>query len=306
MTKNKSIPEVYMKHYDSVIIGHITMDNNIDHLGNGINICGGAVLFSSASAYALGHKVAAVTRVAGKDSERLSHFTIPAEDVYVIPCESSTTMRNEYFTADKERRRCTCLSLGNPFEGSDIPLDISADIYHFAGLIYGDFPNDMIKDCAARGAVALDVQTCLRHADMSDGSMFFEDWADKEGMLPFVTYLKTDAAEAEIMTGFSDRYEAAKQLYAWGAKEVLITHNTEVIAYDGAEFYSCPIRARNLSGRTGRGDTTFAAYINERLGKDIKTSLLYATALVSLKMETPGPFKGTRADVEEYINQFYK
>ena len=82
-------------------------------------------------------------------------------------------------------------------------------------------------------------------------------------------------------------------------------NNTEVIAYDGKEIYSCPIKARNLSGRTGRGDTTFAAYINERLTSNIKTALLYATATVSLKMETPGPFKGTRADIDAYINEFF-
>ena len=34
-------------------------------------------------------------------------------------------------------------------------------------------------------------------------------------------------------------------------------------------------------------------------------ALLYATALVSLKMETPGPFKGTREDVLRYIREFY-
>lgn len=38
-----------------------------------------------------------------------------------------------------------------------------------------------------------------------------------------------------------------------------------------------PIRARNLSGRTGRGDTTFAGYINERLTADIPTVLRSAT-----------------------------
>ena len=37
-----------MKNYDSVIIGHITEDHNIDHLDNEVHICGGAVLFSSA------------------------------------------------------------------------------------------------------------------------------------------------------------------------------------------------------------------------------------------------------------------
>ena len=294
-----------MKNYDSVIIGHITEDHNIDHLDNEVHICGGAVLFSSASAHALGHKVAAITRLAKKDENRLSQFTVPAEDVYPIFCEISTTIRNKYFTADKERRECRCLSLGDSFKTEDVPDDVCGKIYHLAGLIYGDFPDEMIKHFSKKGAVAVDVQGFLRHADKKTGEMFFEDWKTKKEMLPYITYLKTDAAEAEIMTGLKDRREAAKLLYSWGAKEVLITHNTEVIAYDGKEIYSCPIKARNLSGRTGRGDTTFAAYINERLTSNIKTALLYATATVSLKMETPGPFKGTRADIDAYINEFF-
>lgn len=293
-----------MKHYDSIIIGHITKDFNIDHLKNSHEICGGAVLFSSASAYALGHKVAAVTKLAESDKDRLDSFTIPSEDVYCSFCKESTNMKNEYFTADKEKRRCTCASRAEAFSVEDLP-EVEADIYHFAGLIYGDFPNDMIIECSKKGAVAVDVQACLRHADMSDGSMFFEDWADKEKMLPYITYLKTDAAEAEIMTGTADRVEAAKMLYNLGAKEVLITHNTEVLVYDGQNVYTCPIRARNLSGRTGRGDTTFAAYINERLNHGIKESLLNATATVSMKMETPGPIKSGRNDIEAYISEFY-
>ena len=292
------------KHYDSVIIGHITKDYNIDHLGNTVEICGGAVLYSSASAHVLGHKVAAVTRLANNDLDRLDAFTIPKEDIYSIESKNSTTMKNEYFTPDKERRRCTCLSLGDPFTIDDIPK-ANADIYHFAGLTYGDFSNDLIKKCAELGAVAVDVQACLRHADMTDGSMYFEDWADKKEMLPFIKFLKTDAAEAEIMTGTSNREEAAKILHSWGADEVLITYNTEVLIYDGKSVFTCPIRARNLNGRTGRGDTTFAAYINERLNNDIASSLLYATATVSLKMETPGPLKCSRQDIEEYIKSFY-
>lgn len=85
----------------------------------------------------------------------------------------------------------------------------------------------------------------------------------------------------------------------------LLTHNTEVLAYDGKEIYTCPIKARNLSGRTGRGDTAFAGYIAARQSQNIQESLLYCTALVSLKMETPGPFKGTKKDVLDYIKNFY-
>ena len=188
----------------------------------------------------------------------------------------------------------------------DIPDDIDADIYHFAGLIYGDFSSETVIKTAKKGDVAVDVQGFLRHWNPEDKSMFFEDWADKKAVLPYITYLKTDAAEAEIMTGTDDRREAAEILHSWGAQEILITHNTEVLAYDGKNIYTCPIRARNLSGRTGRGDTTFAAYINERLSHNIRESLLTATATVSLKMETPGALKASRADIEKYIDEFYK
>ena len=137
-------------------------------------------------------------------------------------------------------------------------------------------------------------------------TMAFHDWAEKKEYLPCIDYLKTDAAEAEILTGLTDRAEAAKLLHQWGAKEVLITHNTEVLVYDGREIYTCPIKARNLSGRTGRGDTTFAGYITERQRAGIEDALLYCTALVSLKMETPGPFQGSRDDVLAYIAEFYR
>ena len=295
-----------MKHYESVIIGHITEDINIDHEDNAVRICGGAVLYSSASAYALGHKVAAVTKLADADRARLAQFTLPEEDIYVRSCAASTTIRNKYYTADKERRDCVCLSRGTPFTLSDLPADITGDIYHFAGLIVGDYADGMIEACAEKGAVAVDVQGLLRHADAETGEMYFEDWAQKKTLLPLITYLKTDAAEAEILTGTADRAEAAKILHQWGAKEVLITHNTEVLAYDGKTLCTCPIKARNLSGRTGRGDTTFAAYLTERLHSDLQTALLVATATVSLKMETPGPLRCTRSDVEAYIDRFYR
>ncbi len=292
-----------MAKYSSMIIGHATLDKNTDHLGNTVEIVGGAVIYSSASAYALGHRVLAVTKIAEKNMDRLNYFTIPKEDIICLPSEKSTDMVNIYHTADKERRTCYNLSKGDPFKASEIP-EADCSIYHLAGLVYGDFDRELILSLAKRGDVALDVQAMLRHVN-DDGTMHFEDWAEKKECLPYIRYLKTDAAEAEIMTGCTDRKEAAKHLYSWGAQEILITHNTEVLAYDGKEFYTCPIKARNLSGRTGRGDTTFAAYINERLTENIPDALLTATATVSLKMETPGPFKGTRADVENYIKELY-
>ena len=295
-----------MKHYDSLILGHVTMDRNTDHLGNTICAAGGAVLFSSASAYALGHRVCVLTKVNEAERDRLAAFVIPQEDVICLPSAASTNMVNVYYSADKERRKSVCASQGDPISETDIPADNSAEIYHLAGLVVGDYSGTIIPALAKKGKVAVDVQGYLRHVDRENGgTMFFRDWEDKKDLLPYITFLKTDAAEAEILTGETDRAAAAKQLYAWGAKEVLITHNTEVLVYDGREIRTCPIKARNLSGRTGRGDTTFAAYINERLRASAEDALRIATAAVSLKMETPGPLKASRAEIEAYQTEFF-
>ena len=294
-----------MKTYDTLTIGHISLDYNIDYQDNLIIEVGGAVMYSSASAYALGHSVAVVTKLAECDKNRLEEFVLPDEDVYFVPSKKSTSIRNKYFTADKEKRACTCLSQADGFTENDIP-DVDAKIYHLAGLIYGDFDGELIEKLSKKGKVAVDVQALLRHANFDDeGKMFFEDWKDKIKYLPYIDFLKTDAAEAEIMTGTTDRKLAAKMLYDWGAKEVVITHNTEVLAFDGENYFTCPIKARNLSGKSGRGDTTFAAYITERLTTGPKDALLFATATVSLKMEKPGVLKAGRADIEKYIEEFY-
>ena len=183
-------------------------------------------------------------------------------DLYWAASKATCSIRNQYFTADKEKRACTSMGVCDPFRFEELP-QVKTKVYHFAGLVYGDFDGALLAEAAKHGKVGLDVQCMLRHVE-PDKSMAFHDWAEKKELLPLMDYFKTDAAEAEVLTGLTDRVEAAKMLHDWGAKEVVITHNTEVLAYDGNKVYTCPIKARNLSGRTGRGDTTFAGYIAER------------------------------------------
>lgn len=291
------------KKYDMLVIGPVSIDHNIDYLGNERKEIGGAVVASGYAAAGSGVKTAIFCKMNPEEVDVQARFAEAEADLYWASSHSTCSIRNQYFTADKEKRSCTSMGVCDPFRFEEFS-HIDTDVYHFAGLVYGDFDNDVLRQAAERGKVGLDVQCMLRHVE-TDKTMAFHDWAEKKQCLPFIDYFKTDAAEAEILTGLTDRAEAARMLHNWGAKEVVITHNTEVLAYDGKQIYTCPIKARNLSGRTGRGDTAFAGYIAARQHLDVEHALQYCTALVSLKMETPGPFRGTRADVEEYMRLFY-
>lgn len=66
-------------------------------------------------------------------------------------------------------------------------------VYHFAGLVYGDFDGALLTEAAKHGKVGLDVQCMLRHVE-PDKSMAFHDWAEKKELLPLWDYFKTDAA----------------------------------------------------------------------------------------------------------------
>ncbi|MDF3001851.1 MAG: ribokinase [Bacillota bacterium] len=286
--------------YDCYLIGPVSLD--YDEAVDGVvkKFIGGALIYSSYAELAGGRKIGAVTKMAKEDQYVLDPFYI--RDLTVLPSKATTSIHNVYHTPDRERRTATVRGIMDSFRAADIP-EVEAEIFQMAGLIYGDYDDELFPFLAKKGKVACDMQGFLRRAE--DGALLFYDWEEKRKYLPYITYLKTDAAEAEIMTGLSDRREAAKKLFDWGAKEIMITHHTEVLVYDGETFYTCPLRARNLSGRTGRGDSTFGSYITERIDKNIPDALLYASALVSLKMETFGPFKGSRRDVEKYIQELY-
>lgn len=281
-------------HTDIIMIGHISQDILIDHLQNRQEILGGAVVYSSFAASAGGATVKVITKLAARDKRILDDLQNPKVTWQVLPSRESTSIKNTYFTADKERREVVLLSQADPFTLEEIDSD--APIFHLAGLFGGEIPDSLIKPLSARGAVAMDAQGVLRCLD-ERGELAFYDWDRKEELLPYITYFKVDAAEAKILTGLDDREAAARQLQAWGATEVMLTHNSEVMCVSETTLAVAPYTNVNNSGRTGRGDTTFAAYLSWRKEHSLEESTRFAASLCSLKMETPGVFRGSVEDV---------
>lgn len=289
--------------YDVTIIGPATKDENVDYTGEKIQSIGGAVYYSTFAAKAAGANVFACIKISENDKEFIKQFELPPEQTALLPSEKTTQVTNTYFTKDRERRIMRCISQSDPIFYNEIPK-VESSLFHLAGLFYGDFPSELIIYLSEHGKVSVDIQGFLRYN--KNGEIKFHDWPEKDIYFPYFDFLKADAVEAEILTGTKNRHDAAKLIYDLGAKEIMISHHSEILIYDGNSFYNCPIKSRNLSGRTGRGDTTFGSYIARRmLGESISDSLAFATAMVSLKMETPGPFRGTEKDVRKYQEEFY-
>lgn len=292
-----------MSHYDSFIIGQVCMDVNTDYGREPVREPGGAVLYSGFAAAAMGKRVAVLHKGDPQVVDAPAVFARqPAIKVYALPSTHATMIRNVYLTPDRERRDSHVDSVIDPYLPGEVP-PVDASVYQLAGLMRGDISHSMIELAAARSMAALDVQCILRV--VKDGRMVFEDWPEKKDYLKLIHFLKTDAYEAEILTGLSDMEQAARVMAGWGAKEVMVTHNSRVIICDGSRIYEEPLKPRSLQGRTGRGDTCFSCYITERLTKGIPEALRMAAALVSLKMETPGPYMGSREEAEEYASRFW-
>ena len=202
--------------FDTMIIGQVCLDTNTDFDGRTEHRYGGAVLYSGHAANSIGKKVAVVPKGNPSVTNATEAFKGTGITVFERPSKDSTLMENVYFTADRERRRSRCLAVIDPYTPADIP-DVETGVYHLAGLCYGDIGTDIIMECARRADVAMDIQCMLRHVE-PDQSLKLHDWPEKKEYLKYIRYLKTDAAEAEILTGLTDREEAARMMYGWGAK----------------------------------------------------------------------------------------
>ncbi|WP_345906939.1 PfkB family carbohydrate kinase [Sphaerochaeta sp. UBA5849] len=286
--------------YDILMLGHISQDVLIDHQNVRQDIVGGAVVYSSFAAGSAGKRVKVITKLADNDLHILKNLQHPLVDWDVLPSKQSTSIKNTYFTADKERREVILLSQADPFVLEEVQAE--ASIYHLAGLFGGEIPDSLVLPLSKRGKVALDAQGVLRCLD-EQKNLVFRDWGRKQELLPYITYFKTDAAEAKILTGLDDREKAARLLCSWGAQEVMLTHNTEVMVCHQGNIHTAPFTNSNNSGRTGRGDTAFAAYLAWRQDHDAAESTRFAAALCSLKMEKPGVFRGTLDEVHKRMER---
>ncbi|MGI6641575.1 MAG: PfkB family carbohydrate kinase [Limnochordia bacterium] len=288
--------------YDIVLLGHYTKDTIISAAGKRV-VDGGAFNYGANAAARMGLKTAAVTRLAEEDSGFLDGLRDLGVDVYATYTPSSTCLTLEYPSADPDDRVLYVSSTAGPFTLGEVE-GLSAEAMLIGASIRGEVPKEVIAAAKSRvKLLALDVQGFIRVED--GGRLVYAPWPEQGEILSMVDVLKTDAVEAEFITGEKDMFRAAKILAGFGPREVVLTHRSGIVLYTDGTYLEAQFKPSKLIGRSGRGDTCIASYVSKRLSASPGEALVWSAALTSLKLEAEGPFKRPIEEVEELIRREY-
>ena len=287
--------------HDLCCVGHITLDKVVTPK-NTVHMPGGTSFYFS---HAIKHfddiDFTLVTAIAESEMAVADDLRSKGIDVKVLPSKHSVYFENIY-GENQDNRTQRVLAKADPFTVNQLE-DTEAGIFHLGTLLADDFSLEVVKYLSEKGLVSVDSQGYL--CEVRDQNVYVIDWASKEEALQYIHFLKANEHEMEVLTGYSDVISAAKQLYAWGVKEVLITLGSlGSVIYDGETFYKIPAyKPKEVVDATGCGDTYMTGYLYKRAkGAGIEEAGRFAAAMSTLKIEGLGPFKGSKEDVIYCLN----
>ncbi|HWJ06389.1 MAG TPA: PfkB family carbohydrate kinase [Steroidobacteraceae bacterium] len=287
--------DVNDKTFDLVTIGNYTKDTIVTTTGTR-QVDGGGYSYAAHAAHLAGIRVGAVTRLAPEDTGVTEPLRGKGIAVFAHPSRQSTLMRLEYPTANVDERILTVAAVADPI-GVEHVATLDSRAYLVSASVRGEVPLAVLQHLRARAELlALDVQGYVRVVT-DEGRLKYEAWPEQGAVLGLVDVLKTDAVEAEFLTGETDLRAAADALAAFGPREIVLTHKDGLLVRADGEFYEAPFLPRPLRGRSGRGDTCVGSYASRRLLAAPAEATRWAAAVTTLKLEVEGPVRGVPADV---------
>jgi sugar/nucleoside kinase (ribokinase family) len=288
--------------YDVVYIGNYTKDTIISPAGTKY-VDGGAVNYAAHAAARLGLKVAVVTRLAKEDARVVEKFRQAGIDCFATYTPRSTCMKLEYPTMDPDIRNLSVTGTAGSITVSEVE-GLKAKTAVIGSSLRGEVGLDVIRALKEKKIIlAADMQGFVRV--LRGQNLVYEPWEEMQVTLAYLDILKSDAVEAEFLTGETDIYKAAQNYARMGPREIVLTHKDGVLVYAEGQFHEAGFYPQKLNGRSGRGDTCIGAYVAARLSKSPAEACIWAAAVTSLKMEKLGPFDRSVSEVEALMHAKY-
>src|SRR5215216_1719985 len=234
-----------MKSYDVLYIGNYTKDMIISPAGTKI-VDGGAVNYAAHAAARLGVKVTVVTRLANEDQHVVEKSTQSGIDCYVTYTPQSTLLKLEYATADPDIRTLSVTSVAGSIREADVE-NLSAQAAVIGSSLRGEVGLDVIRTLKEKNMlVAADMQGFVRV--LRGTELKYEPWGDMQLTLALVDVVKSDAVEAEFLTGETDIHKAAEYYAEMGPREIVLTHKEGLLIYADHKFYEMGFYPACLDG----------------------------------------------------------
>lgn len=288
-----------MRCFDILFVGHVCYDEIVPFKGETRISLGSAVLQGATTASRIGKKIGIITKMSKKDLCLLKPMKDLGIFIHVINSAETSYMQVIHPSQNIDEREMILKHNAGYFTIDDFP-SIENKHLHLAGISDQEFTLDFIKALKKKGYnISVDMQSFIRQADPETHSIDFSDVSNKKEIINLMDKVKLDIVEAKILTGQTDLKKAAKIISTWGCSEIMITHADGVLVLKDTKFYYEKFTNKSSVGRTGRGDTTFAAYLSKRIDSDVEFSIKFAASLVSIKMESLGPFDRSHEEVLE-------
>ena len=288
--------------YDVVYIGNYTKDTIISPAGIR-HVDGGGSRYAAYAANRLGLKVAVVTCLAQEDVHIVEDLQRLGIGCFPTYSPLSTLMNLEYPTSNPDIRTLTVAGVAGAITVSaveNIPLKAAS----INSSLRGEVSLDVVRKLKEKKVLlAADMQGFVRV--LHGRELNFEPWPEMRETLACLDILKSDAVEAEFLTGQTDLFAAAQTYADMGPREIVLTHRDGLLVFADGRFHDLSFHSTRLDGRSGRGDTCIGAYVAMRLSKSPLEAGIWAAAVTSLKVERLGPFDRPIREVEDLIKAHY-
>lgn len=291
------------KQYDVLFCGNYTKDTIITPDGT-TYVDGGGMNYAAHAAKQLGANPAVITRLNKEDERVVKAFEDVGIDCYPVFTQSSTMMTLEYTTRDVDKRNLYVKGIAGTITPQQLE-GLEARVIVTNSSLRGEVELEFFTQMRKRPGVLLsaDVQGFIRV--LRGEALVYESWDEMSSVLKHLDILKSDAVEGEYLTGEKDIEKAARVFAAMGPKEILLTHSGGVLVHTEGKFHHYDFHSTSQAGRSGRGDTCVGTYVTKRLTLPPYEAGKWAAAVTSMKVEIPGPFKRTVAEVEAFIQKYY-
>jgi sugar/nucleoside kinase (ribokinase family) len=276
--------------FDTIVIGHISIDVNVLPWGVIENALGGAPTYAGFALAALRKNAGIVSKI-GVDFPELfppifSRFGLDTEGISVIG-EHTTTFENVYDEAGNREQKCKYIAA--KILPEDIPKVYQDAKSFYVSPIANEISADLLKSIKKKtSTVMLDPQGLFRQIG-EDKKVKIQSREDFGDFLNHVDIVKIGKEESQAFKGPPEKI--LKDLIEGGPKVAILTRGEKgcvVLSEKGLnEIESLKVDARDL---TGAGDVFGAAFLARYLDThDAVESAKFASVAAGLKIKYKGP-----------------